>query len=132
MQVDVDNHISLRLILIVGLGSFIGGAFRFIISRLIQGQFLFPYGTLCVNLIGCLVMGIILGLMERSAVTPEWRLFLATGICGGFTTYSAFASETFVMMRMGYTSTALLYVFGSLVLGVLFTFIGYLIPRIFV
>lgn len=121
----------MKLILIVGLGSFLGGIFRYTLSQMIQGKFLstFPYGTLGVNILGCLFIGIVVALSERTVLSPEWRIFLATGICGGFTTYSAFSSETFSMLRDGQFSAAALYIGCSLILGVLFTFIGYSLPR---
>ncbi|HEX5112003.1 MAG TPA: fluoride efflux transporter CrcB [Saprospiraceae bacterium] len=121
----------MKLILIIGIGSFLGGIFRFGLSQLIQGKFIstFPYGTLGVNIIGCLVIGVVIALSERTVLSAEWRLFLATGICGGFTTYSAFSGETFSMLRDGQFYTAAIYILSSLILGVLFTFIGYSLPR---
>ena len=123
----------MKLILFVGIGSFIGGILRYLLSQFIQTKFLstFPYGTLSVNLVGCLVIGLVYALSERTSMTPEWRLFLATGICGGFTTFSAFSSETFSMLRDGQVWYASSYVLASLVLGVFATFIGYSIPRFF-
>ena len=123
----------MKLLLFVGIGSFIGGILRYLLSQFIQTKFLstFPYGTLGVNVLGCLVIGLVLALSERTSMTPEWRLFLATGICGGFTTFSAFSSETFSMLRDGQFWYAATYVLASLILGVLATFIGYSLPRYF-
>jgi len=123
----------MKLLLFVGIGSFIGGILRYLLSQFIQTKFLstFPYGTLGVNVLGCLVVGLVLALSERTSMTPEWRLFLATGICGGFTTFSAFSSETFSMLRDGQFWYAATYVLASLILGVLATFIGYSLPRFF-
>jgi len=123
----------MKLILFVGLGSFIGGILRYLLSQFIQTKFLstFPYGTLSVNILGCLVIGLVLALSERSSMTPEWRLFLATGLCGGFTTMSAFSGETFTMLREGQLWNASAYVLASLVLCVLATLIGYFIPKLF-
>jgi len=60
----------------------------------------FPYGTFGVNIIGCLVIGIVYGLSQRfDWLTPEWRLFLATGFCGGFTTFSSFAYENIALLQ---------------------------------
>ena len=123
----------MKLLLFVGIGSFIGGILRYLISQFIQTKFLstFPYGTLGVNVLGCLVVGLVLALSERTSMTPEWRLFLATGICGGFTTFSAFSSETFSLLRDGQVWYASAYILMSLILGVLATFIGYSLPRFF-
>src|SRR6186713_3287532 len=123
----------MKLLLFVGIGSFIGGILRYLLSQFIQIKFLstFPYGTLGVNVLGCLVVGLVLALSERTSMTPEWRLFLATGICGGFTTFSAFSSETFSLLRDGQVWYASAYILMSLILGVLATFIGYSLPRFF-
>jgi len=123
----------MKLLLFVGIGSFIGGILRYLISQFIQTKFLstFPYGTLSVNVLGCLVIGLVLAWSEHTNLTPEWRLFLATGICGGFTTFSAFSSETFSLLRDGQVWYASAYILMSLILGVLATFIGYSLPRFF-
>jgi CrcB protein len=123
----------MKLILFVGIGSFLGGIFRYLLSQFIQTKFLstFPFGTLSVNILGCLVIGFVFALSERTSLSPEWRLFLATGICGGFTTFSAFSSETFSMLRDGQLWYASAYVAASLILGILATFIGYSLPRFF-
>jgi fluoride exporter len=76
------------------------------------------------------VIGLVLSLSERPGLSYDWKLFLATGICGGFTTFSAFSIESFSMLRNGQYSSALIYILASVLLGVMFTLIGYLIPRL--
>ncbi len=117
----------MKLLLIIGTGSFIGGVIRYLLSLSIQTRFLstFPYGTLGVNIIGCFAIGMVFALSERTSMSSEWRLFLATGICGGFTTFSAFSHETFGLLRDGQVWNASAYVLVSVVLGVAATFIGY-------
>lgn len=117
----------MKMILIVGLGSFIGGILRYILSVLIQNriQLVFPLGTFLVNVIGCFVIGVLFGLSERTAISVEWRLFFATGICGGFTTFSAFSLETMTLMRTDQLLYAGLYVVASVLVGVASTFLGY-------
>ena len=119
----------MKLILIVGIGSFLGGILRYVLSQWVQAKFLstFPFGTLSVNLIGCLVIGLVYAFSERSLMSSDWKLFLATGICGGFTTFSAFSVETFSLLRNGQYGSAGGYILASVVLGVMFTFLGYLI-----
>ena len=121
----------MRLLLIIGIGGFIGSVLRYLISLSIQNKILsvFPFGTLGVNIIGCLVIGIIFGLSERTSLSSEWRLFLATGICGGFTTFSAFSIETFGMLREGQLMHAFTYICASVILGLIATFIGISIFR---
>ena len=117
----------MRIILLIGTGSFIGGVFRYILAQFIQTKFLstFPYGTLGINIIGSFAIGLIFALSEKTNMTPEMRLFLATGICGGFTTFSAFTNETFSMFRDGQLFYASAYITSSVLFGVLATFFGY-------
>ncbi|MBA2761408.1 MAG: fluoride efflux transporter CrcB [Segetibacter sp.] len=117
----------MKILLLIGTGSFIGGIFRHLLSQFIQTKLLstFPFGTLGVNIIGCFVIGLVLALSEQTNMTSELRLFLATGICGGFTTFSAFSNETYLLFRNGQPGYAFVYITASVVLGVLATFIGY-------
>jgi len=116
----------MRLILLVGIGSFIGGVCRYLLSMLLQSKSAsaFPYGTLLVNLIGCLLIGILFGVFDRTNVSNEWRLLLITGILGGFTTFSAFSGETYNLIKTGNSGLAILYIALSVVLGISLTFIG--------
>lgn len=89
------------LIFVVGAGGFIGAILRYLLS--LAGQrfsFTFPHGTLWANLLGCLALGIVTALATKTeTLSPATRLFLATGICGGFTTMSTFTYETFQFAR---------------------------------
>lgn len=116
----------MKIVLAIGLGSFIGGISRYLITLFIQNKLLstFPYGTLCVNILGCFLIGVIYGLSERGNVSPAWRLFLATGIMGGFTTFSSFSNETVSMLRDAEYVAAFSYVAYSLILGLAATFGG--------
>ena len=94
----------LKLVIATGLGSFAGGISRFLLSRWIQLQVSgsFPWGTFVVNIAGCLLIGVIFGISERSDIlSPEVRMFLTVGFCGGFTTFSAFAYENIAMLKDG-------------------------------
>ena len=90
----------MKILLAIGAGSFIGGTCRYLLSQFIQARSTipFPFATLTVNIIGCLLIGVVFGLSAKGGMTPEWRLFLATGILGGFTTFSAFSYETVHML----------------------------------
>ena len=103
---------GMKIILAIGIGSCIGGICRYLLSQFIQNKFLssFPYGTLGVNIIGCFLIGIVFGLSERGNISVEWRLFLATGVLGGFTTFSAFSNETVGMLRDGQLWHAFAYI----------------------
>lgn len=122
----------MKSLLLVGTGAFIGGVCRYLFSQFIQIRILstFPFGTLGVNILGCFVIGLVFALSERTAISPEWRLFLATGICGGFTTFSAFSNETFGLLRDGQLWYASTYVITSVLFGLLATFIGYSILKL--
>jgi CrcB protein len=116
----------MKLVLAIGLGSFIGGASRYLLTLFIQNKVLstFPYGTLAVNIIGCFLIGVIYGLSDRGNINAEWRLFLATGIMGGFTTFSSFSNETVSMVRDAQYWQAFTYVGLSVVVGFAATFGG--------
>jgi CrcB protein len=117
----------MKILLLIGTGSFIGGVLRYSLSQFIQTKFLstFPIGTLIINILGCFTIGLVFALSERTNMSPEMRLFLATGICGGFTTFSAFSNETFSLMRDGQLFYASAYITSSILFGVFATFIGY-------
>jgi fluoride exporter len=123
----------MKIILAIGLGSFIGGVGRYLISQFMQTKFIgaFPYGTLTVNVIGCFLIGIVYGISSKGNFNPTWQLFLTTGILGGFTTFSAFSIETVNLMRSGQTGTAMAYVTLSLALGILATFGGFSLAKMF-
>jgi CrcB protein len=114
--------------LFVGIGSFIGGVLRYVLStwvhRILDNPW-FPFGTLAVNAVGCLLIGFLAGLAEtRSVFTSEVRLFVFIGILGGFTTYSSFALETFSLARETQLVAASMNIALQLVLGLIAVWIG--------
>ena len=122
----------IKSFLIVGIGSFIGGALRFGISTWMkqvchQG---FPWGTLTVNLLGCFTIGILYGLFNRySTPTSPWCLLLTTGLCGGFTTFSTFANESMQMIQNGNIGGFIGYVLASVIGGLSLIGLGYWIIK---
>lgn len=117
----------LRSILIVGLGGFIGSVLRFSVTRWFQVQTAsqFPWGTFTVNIIGSFVIGLIFGLSERSNIlTPEWRLFLTVGLCGGFTTFSSLSNDAFILLLGREFLSVSLYITLSFFLGLVAVFLG--------
>ena len=105
-------------LLLVGLGSFAGGVARYAVALALTRW-------LAVNVGGCLLVGSLLGLIERHTVATAWRLLLVVGFCGGFTTFSTFMNETFRLARDGHMPTVLLYAGLSLVLGYAAVWGGY-------
>lgn len=123
----------LRLILIVGTGSFLGGASRFILSRYVQNHSYssFPFGTFAVNILGCFLIGILMGLSQRnSLLNNEWRMFLTVGFCGGFTTFSTFAGDNISLLRDGNFLYFALYAGLSVFFGLVAAYLGNLIIKI--
>lgn len=121
-----------RVILLVGIGSFIGGISRYYSQQVITRFFpsTFPYGTLTVNIVGCFIIGLILGLSDRGNIlTPEWRIFLTTGFCGGFTTFSTFSYESVQLMQDGEFLNLSLYVTLSVIVGFASTYLAILIIK---
>lgn len=117
--------------LIVALGGAIGSALRYLLSSWTVGHaanWRFPIATFTVNIIGCLMVGVLAGLIvKHGSFTPEVRLFLITGIAGGFTTFSAFGMETFYLLRRDEVLMAATYVISSVVLGLAVVWGGFLL-----
>lgn len=123
----------LRSIIIVGIGGFLGSVSRFLVSRYFQLQTLsgFPWGTFTVNLLGSFIIGLVYGLSERgNLITPELRLFLAVGFCGGFTTFSSLANDAFLLLQGREFLYLLVYTAASFFLGLLAVFVGRYIIQI--
>lgn len=111
---------------LVFLGGGIGAALRHAVNRVSLACLgpLFPYGTLFVNVVGSLAMGVLAGLFLAKAPSEGWRLFLATGILGGFTTFSAFSLDASVMWQRGDHASFALYVGASVVMSIASLFVG--------
>ncbi len=122
----------MRNMIFVGLGGFVGSILRYLVSGWVQklsDTALFPYGTLSVNVIGCLAIGLLGGWADNTELfSPPVRLFLLLGLLGGFTTYSTFGYETVALLRdrqalaaLGYVGLHLLGGFGAVALGYSFS-----------
>lgn len=123
----------LKSLLIVGTGSFIGGAMRYLLSTYIMNMYgqTFPWGTLVVNLLGCFVFGIIFALFSKHNSTDNtFCLLLTTGICGGFTTFSTFANESVQMIQNGNIGEFIGYMATSVIVGIALIALGYWIVKV--
>jgi len=122
-----------RTLLAVGFGAALGG-----ISRLLVGEFVTvragaaaaPYATLFINVSGSFVIGLVLGMLQtRSDVSPLWRLFIATGILGGYTTFSAFSFEALGLGLNGALAAAAAYCVASVGCGIAAAYAGLALAR---
>jgi CrcB protein len=117
----------LKNIIIVGIGGFIGTILRYLLTFYVHKatDSIFPIGTLIVNLLGCFIIGIVIGLFEKgSLVSPEFRLFLTVGFCGGLTTFSTFSSDIVNLLSDLEIFYFTIYLALSVILGVLLSFAG--------
>ena len=117
----------MKSFLLVFLGGGLGSALRYLVaSAMNQYSKVLPFGTFTVNIIGCLLIGMILGYAQReNTLTSNQTLLLATGFCGGFTTFSAFANENLELIKNGEIFNFSVYTTGSILVGVLAVFIGF-------
>lgn len=122
----------LRTILIVGTGGFIGSVMRYLVQVLMERATNtdFPWGTFIANIAGSFIIGIVFALAQKgNMLSAEWRMFLAVGICGGFTTFSSFAYNNLTMLKEQAYGQFILNVGGSLVLGLLAVYLGMVLVR---
>jgi CrcB protein len=121
------------MLLLVGLGGALGSIARHLLGTWVNSAFplsTFPWGTLAVNVSGCLVIGLLGGLGDaRASLGPELRMFLFVGVLGGFTTFSSFAYETLALLRFEDLARALANVAAQVVLGLGAAWIGYSLGR---
>lgn len=122
----------MKQLLLVFLGGGAGSILRYLISRSLNNTTILPLGTLVVNVAGSLLIGIFLGMAYRNeSFSPNITLFLATGFCGGFTTFSAFSYENQLFLKTGDFMSFGLYTISSLILGIAAIFAGLFFSRFF-
>ena len=122
---------TIRNIIAVGAGSFIGGIARYLVSLAMKGISKgFPWATVLVNLLGCLTIGLLWGFLSRNASeSTSWGLFLTVGLCGGFTTFSTFSKEALTMLQAGQIWGFTSYIAMSVIAGIGLVALGYYIAR---
>lgn len=122
-----------RTILIVGTGGFLGSVSRYLVQvAMAKGVGnTFPFGTFVANIIGCFIIGIVYAISEKgNLMSPEWRIFLTVGFCGGFTTFSTFAYDNLNLLKDNSIGYLLLNAGGSLLLGVAAVYLGIVLIRL--
>ncbi len=122
-----------KTLLFIGMGSFTGGVLRYLCSRFIQNSIFpsLPLGTFLVNVAGCFAIGLFYGLFERgNFLSPNLRLFLTVGLCGGFTTFSTFINENFQFMKESNFLYLALYLSLSVFGGLIMLYLGQALTRV--
>ena len=123
----------MKLLLIIGIGGFIGSISRYLMNTFVQNWLgtTFPIGTLFINILGCFIIGVVFAVNSRTAMTNEAFLFFTVGLCGGFTTFSAFTIETIGLLRTGQVFNSFIYILSSVIAGIASTFAGFSLFRNF-
>ena len=117
----------LKEMLLAGLGGFVGTCARYLCGRVasVYAIAAWPVATFCVNILGCFIIGLILGYARRIGIlSPTHSLLLVTGFCGGFTTFSAFANDVYVLFEKSQIVTAVTYCIASVLLGIAAVLLG--------
>ncbi len=117
----------MKQLLFIGLGSGVGGMLRYSCALWLQskGNTGFPWATFFVNLVGSFLIGCVFSLFNKELISNDVRLFLATGLIGGFTTFSAFSYECLEMIRMQQWTLCIIYILASIVCGLGLAFLGF-------
>jgi CrcB protein len=113
-------------LILIALGGAAGSVLRYLLGGRVQhfAPHGFPVGTLAVNVLGCLLIGILARVFLNMQTTGEWRALLIVGFCGGFTTFSTFSFETVGLIEGGEYARAAMYIAGSVLLCIMATFAG--------
>ncbi len=122
----------MQKVLIIFIGGGLGSISRYLLTKFVIQQFKapFPLGTFTVNILGCLLIGIFVAYLEKTAnLNPAWALLLTTGFCGGFTTFSTFSLENTLLLRNGDYLTFFAYTMLSVVIGLSAVFFGFFLIR---
>ena len=117
----------MKSFLLVFLGGGLGSGLRYLVTiAMNQYSKVLPFGTFTVNILGCLLIGLVLGYAQKeNTLTSNQTLLLATGFCGGFTTFSAFANENLELIKNGEIFNLSVYTIGSVLIGITAVFIGF-------
>lgn len=122
----------IKAVMIIGLGGFIGSVCRYLVQQWVGEHFAsdFPWGTFTANIVGCFLIGLVLGYtVLHTEVPQEVVWFFVTGFCGAFTTFSTFSYEGLFLQNNGKMLLSLLYLGGSVITGLVFTWLGLAVSK---
>ncbi len=117
----------IKSMILAGCGGFVGTCGRYLVGKIASSLYLgvFPLGTFMVNIVGCFIIGVLFGLLERGNVlSSNANMLLITGFCGGFTTFSTFANDAWNLGSKGSFAVSIAYVVASVILGILMVWLG--------
>lgn len=121
-----------RTLLLIGFGGGLGSISRYLTSLIVNRHFqsTFPFATFAVNIIGCLIIGLLLGLFEKQQLSyPDLKFLFITGFCGGYTTFSTFASENVNLLQSGNTWIAFSYIAASVIFSLFAMAMGLMLAK---
>ena len=119
----------IRNILLVAAGGAIGSVCRYLMAGINTASY--PWGTLAVNILGALFIGLLTGLVNKDLLSSEMKLLLVTGFCGGLTTFSTFANESFGLLKGGEMLMAAIYAGASITIGIIAVWCGMMLSEFF-
>ena len=122
----------IRAIILVGIGGGVGSILRYLTNVFVTKYFqtTFPLATFTANFLGCLLIGILLGIFDRQQLAnPDLKYLFITGFCGGYTTFSAFAAENINLFQTGNSLTAFLYIAASVLVGLFAVWLGLVLVK---